>query len=39
MLEQFTNLGNAPYLAIALHPVVRRLRLISLSLDTVRLPW
>jgi hypothetical protein len=38
MLEQFTNLSSAFPLAIAEHSVVHRLTLVSLSLDTVRLP-
>jgi len=38
MLQQFTNLSNALSLAIAKHSVVHRLALISLILDTARLP-
>jgi hypothetical protein len=38
MLQQFTNLGNAPALAIAKHSVVHHLTVISLSPDTVRPP-
>ena len=38
MLQQFTNLSNALSPATAKHPVVHRLAVVSLSIDTIRTP-
>ena len=38
MLQHFTNLSNALSPAIAKHPVVHRLAVVSLSMDTIRTP-